>query len=71
MIRVLDNDSDPEGDPLSVVPQKSDENGLECDRQLCWFWGPTGWDGSAFVFSYTIDDGRGGTARGMVTVTGS
>lgn len=70
MIWVLDNDYDPDGDALSVVPQASEANGYECDSSRCWFWGPSGWDGTAFVFSYTIDDGKGGTARAMITVTG-
>lgn len=70
MIQVLDNDYDPDGDALSVVPQTSEANGYECDSKRCWFWGPSGWDGTAFVFSYTIDDGKGGTAQAMITVTG-
>ena len=71
---MLDNDFDQDGDALSIViyevltPAIGGE--LTCDSKRCWYDAPGDWDGSAFMFSYTIDDGKGATARALVTVTG-
>jgi hypothetical protein len=76
VIRVLDNDYDADEDPLVVVsfeidPASPETAGtLSCNPERCTYKGPDGWDGTAFVFSYLVGDGRGGFARASVTVTG-
>ena len=71
---MLDNDFDQDGDVLSIVTFEvltpAIGGDVTCDDKRCWYVGPDDWDGSAFMFSYTIDDGKGATARGLVTVTG-
>jgi len=68
-IDVLGNDSDPDGDPLTVVSFTQPENGQVTrgpGGALVYRanHGYIGYDG----FSYEIADGRGGTARASVTV---
>jgi hypothetical protein len=76
VIRVLDNDFDADADPLAVVSFEIDpaspetEGTLSCNPERCTYKGPDGWDGTAFLFSYLVGDGRGGFARASVTVTG-
>jgi hypothetical protein len=74
VVWVLDNDWDPDGDPLTIEAfETTDAIGTaSCDAFKCTFKRALGsWDGSPYSFNYTIDDGRDGTARGTVTVTGS
>lgn len=74
VVWVLDNDWDPDGDPLTVVPfETTDAVGTAaCDAFKCTFKRGSGsWDGSPVSFNYTIDDGHGGTARGTATVIAS
>jgi hypothetical protein len=69
-INVLANDSDPDGDPLTVTSVTDPPNGTATRnadntvtyRPNCGF---TGTD----MFTYSIGDGRGGTASALVTVT--
>lgn len=76
VINVLDNDFDADEDPLAIVSFEIDpgspesEGTLTCNVQRCNYKGIDGWDGTAFVFSYLVGDGRGGFARASVTVTG-
>ena len=76
MIQVLDNDFDADEDPLAIVSFEIDPGSpesagtLTCDLKQCVYEGPDDWDGTAFVFSYLVGDGRGGFARASVTVTG-
>ena len=76
MVFVLDNDFDADEDPLAIVSFEIDpgspesEGTLTCDAQRCTYQGPADWDGTAFVFSYLVGDGRGGFARASATVTG-
>jgi hypothetical protein len=70
-ISVLANDSDPDGDPLTVVSIVQAASGgvavLNSDNTVT-FTPTTGFKGKA-KFTYTISDGRGGTASANVTVT--
>jgi Big-like domain-containing protein len=69
-IKVLANDSDPDGDQLEVVDVTQGANGevvLNDDGTVTYT--PTeGFDGTD-SFTYTIDDDHGGQATGTVTVT--
>lgn len=77
VIHVLDNDFDADEDPLEILSFEKDpaspesEGTLACDPELCTYEGADDWDGTAFVFSYLVGDGRGGFARASVTVTGT
>ncbi len=69
-INVLANDSDPDGDPLTVVGITQGINGkvaINADNTLAYSPGQN-FAGSD-AFSYVISDGRGGTAMAAVTVT--
>ena len=68
-IRVLDNDSDPDGDPLTIVGSSASDQGATviCDV-LCRYEGPDGWS-TPDTFTYTVSDGNGGSATATVTVT--
>jgi hypothetical protein len=64
------NDSDADGDPLTIISVTDPPNGTAVVQNGVSITytpdsGFTGTDG----FSYTIGDGEGGTATGMVTVT--
>ncbi|HEX5121880.1 MAG TPA: Ig-like domain-containing protein [Rhodanobacteraceae bacterium] len=69
VIAVLANDSDPDGDPLTIVGVTTPANGTVSATATNVTYTPalrfTGTD----TFTYTIDDGRGGTATATVTVT--
>ncbi|HVT32239.1 MAG TPA: Ig-like domain-containing protein [Rhodanobacteraceae bacterium] len=68
-ISVLANDSDPDGDPLTISGVTSPANGSVSAAGGTITYTPalrfTGID----RFTYTIDDGRGGSATANVTVT--
>lgn len=74
-IEVLDNDSDPDGDPLTVTNVTDPPNGTaaiinggdEGDPQIS-YTPDAGFDGQD-SFTYTISDGRGGTDQAVVFVT--
>jgi hypothetical protein len=69
IIRVLDNDSDPDGDSLSVA-SLSGVNGnavINGDGTIS-FTPASGFSGSE-TFSYTISDGQGASASANVTVS--
>ncbi|HET9665866.1 MAG TPA: Ig-like domain-containing protein, partial [Desertimonas sp.] len=70
---VLGNDSDPDSDPLVVVDNTQATIGsVECASDGCTFVPPAGYDGpypQTTKFSYTVGDGRGGTAEAEVEVT--
>ena len=72
VLRVLDNDTDPDGDPLAIPkpPQLSPSQGkLELieNGQALQFTPAGGLTGSV-TFSYTVTDGRGGADTGAVTI---
>lgn len=63
------NDSDPNGDPLTVTatttPSRGTQGGTGCNR---WYRVMSGGYGST-SYTYTISDGRGGTATATINVT--
>ena len=68
-IDVLANDSDPEGDPLTIVGVGSPSNGSAAlDGSNVVYTPNTGFQG-ADSFTYSITDGNGGTSTATVNVT--
>ena len=69
IIDVLNNDNDKEGDNLSIVSVTTPSTGLVVNNGSDISYTPeinfTGVD----TFSYTVDDGNGGTSSAMVTVS--
>ena len=69
VIAVLANDSDPDGDPLTIVAITQGANGTvgnNGDGTLTYT--PLAGFKGRDTFTYTISDGRGGTSVGKVTV---
>jgi uncharacterized repeat protein (TIGR03803 family) len=69
VIAVLANDTDPEGDPLTLVSVTQGANGTvtaHADGTLTYT--PAGGFTGHDSFTYTISDGHGGTAIGTVSV---
>jgi hypothetical protein len=69
-IKVLANDSDPNGDPLEVIGVTQGANGEVAlnDDGTVTYTPAEGFDGTD-SFTYTIDDDHGGQATGTVIVT--
>lgn len=68
LFAVLVNDSDPDGDTLSIASVSAPAHGLASVSNGQISYTPTtGFSGSD-SFSYTIADGRGGSATGVVSV---
>ena len=72
VIDVLANDSDPDGDPLSVVelldlpgPDVGNFTVTEDNRVR---FEPTNWSGAPLQIRYRISDGRGGFAEAIVDI---
>ncbi|MBO7007802.1 MAG: HYR domain-containing protein, partial [Pseudomonadales bacterium] len=68
VIDVLANDSDPDGDGLTVIDASSDNGAVTFSGGVVTFTPDVGFRGSAAV-SYTIQDSFGGTAIGSVAVS--
>jgi RHS repeat-associated protein len=70
MINVLGNDSDPDGDPLTVtgVTQPTNGKAVTGSNNIVTYTPTTGFTGQD-SFTYSISDGRGGTAGATVRVT--
>ena len=68
-ISVLGNDTDPDGDPLSVSAFTQGAHGtVTCTAAgVCTYTAAAGYTGPD-AFTYTISDGRGGTATGTVSL---
>jgi hypothetical protein len=69
-VDVLANDSDPDGDPLSVISNQDPGNGtavINGDDTITYTPDP-GYSGTD-SFTYTISDGNGGTDTATVTIT--
>jgi VCBS repeat-containing protein len=62
-VNVLANDTDPDGDPLTVTAA---DGVINPDKTVTFTPAPTAV--GATPFSYTISDGQGGTATGTVTI---
>jgi len=69
-VAVLANDTDPDGDPLSVTAVSRPRHGKATANpdQTVTYTPNLQWVG-ADSFTHTISDGRGGTAKAKVTVT--
>ncbi|WP_436641635.1 DUF4082 domain-containing protein [Microbaculum sp. FT89] len=66
---LLANDSDPDGDPLTVTGVSAPSNGtVSLNSGTVTFTPATGYTGPA-GFTYAISDGRGGTASAAVALT--
>ena len=65
---VLSNDSDPDGDPLTIVSVTSPGNGSAVISGEVILYTPAAGFVGTDVFTYTIDDGMGGQATATVTV---
>jgi hypothetical protein len=68
-INVLANDSDPNGDPLSVLSFTQPANGSVSSVSGGLRYAPSAGYLGTTSFTYTISDGRGGTSTATVTVT--
>lgn len=70
VLNVLANDTDPDGDPLSVTAVTTPQHGTAVlnSNGTVTYTPTTGYTGTD-AFSYTVSDGRGGTASAAVTLT--
>lgn len=69
LIPVLDNDSDPDGDPLAIIGLSQPKVGtVSIEGDQVRFTPPSRWIGTAIKFNYKISDGRGGEAKAEVTL---
>ena len=68
-ISVLTNDSDPGGDPLTVVSNTTPLHGTLTLTAGVFIYTPTAGFSGTDTFTYTISDGRGGFATATVTIT--
>jgi hypothetical protein len=70
VIDVLANDSDPNNFPLSIIRISSPAQGTDAIQGNTIVYSPsTTLNGGTDKFSYTVSDGHGNTANGVVTVT--
>ena len=68
-IAVLENDSDPDGDPLAIRSMTQPLNGsVESDGEAVTYTPDADFNGTD-SFTYTVSDGNGGTATAQVTVS--
>ncbi|HEY6577223.1 MAG TPA: Ig-like domain-containing protein, partial [Mycobacterium sp.] len=68
-IAVLANDTDPNGDPLSVVAVTNGTKGTVVNAGSSVTYTPNAGQSGTDLVTYTVADGRGGIATGTVTVT--
>jgi hypothetical protein len=67
-INVLANDTDPNGDPLSVIGVTNGARGTVTNNGVSVTYTSNAGTSGTDLFSYTVADGRGGQATGSVTV---
>ncbi|WP_433827506.1 Ig-like domain-containing protein [Actinoplanes sp. CA-015351] len=68
-VNVLANDTDPDGDGLSITGVGTPDHGsATISGGMISYIAPAGFSGDA-TFTYTISDGNGGTANAQVVVT--
>lgn len=66
---VLANDSDPDGDALTITSQGAAQHGtVTCSSSACSYTPTSGFYGSD-SFSYTVEDGWGGADSATVSIT--
>ncbi len=68
LITVLPNDSDPDGDPISVIAAVASVGQATVVGNQVNYVPPANFNGTATI-TYTISDGQGGTAKATITVT--
>jgi hypothetical protein len=68
-ITPLSNDSDPDGDALTITTNTAPEKGTLTRTGTTFTYTPAAEDFGTQTFGYTISDGRGGTASATVTIT--
>ncbi len=68
LIPVLPNDSDPDGDPISLIAAVASVGQATVVGNQVNYVPPANFNGTATI-TYTISDGQGGTARATITVT--
>jgi N-acetylneuraminic acid mutarotase len=68
-IDVLANDSDPDGDPLTLTGATGASHGMVVVEVASVSYVPEAGFSGDDTFTYTISDGRGGSANGTVVVT--
>ena len=66
---VLANDTDPDGNTLSVTANTNPANGTVTRSGSSFTYTPKAGFTGTDTFTYTISDGKGGTATGTVTIT--
>ncbi|MCB1889978.1 MAG: retention module-containing protein, partial [Rhodocyclaceae bacterium] len=67
-INVLGNDSDPDGDPLTVTSATSPNGTVVINPDGTLDFTPTGDFNGPTTITYTVDDGNGGTDTATVTI---
>jgi hypothetical protein len=68
-VAVLANDSDPDGDPLVLESVTQPSNGFVTTSGANVTYTPNSGFHGADSFTYTVSDGRGGTASATITIT--
>jgi large repetitive protein len=68
LIPVLPNDSDPDGDPLTLIAAVASVGQATIVGNQVNYVPPANFNGTATI-TYTISDGQGGTATATITVT--
>ncbi|MBN1221031.1 MAG: tandem-95 repeat protein, partial [Anaerolineae bacterium] len=68
-INVLSNDNDPDGDSLTVASVGSASNGSVGNNGNSITYTPNGGFYGSDSFTYTVSDGKGGTATAQVSIT--
>ncbi len=68
-VNVLANDTDPDGDTLTVTGNTAPQNGSVTRSGGSFTYTPNANFNGSDSFTYTVSDGKGGTATGTVSVT--